>query len=66
MTKDPTGDSGALDRRDFLKRGGTAATGFLAGRGRPQPAGAALPFPQNPVTAGAMPTRDLESVPDTI
>lgn len=59
MSNDAPGDRGALDRRDFLKLGGAAASGFLAGSALPQPASAARPLPQNPVTPGAMPTRNL-------
>jgi len=59
MTHDAPGDPGTLDRRDFLKLGGAAATGFLASSALPQSAHATRPFPHNPVTAGAMPTRNL-------
>jgi aryl-alcohol dehydrogenase-like predicted oxidoreductase len=48
------GNSGQ-GRRDFLKIGGVAAAGLLG-----QPVGAkAAGVPNNPVTAGAMPTRNL-------
>lgn len=48
-----------LPRRDFLKAGGLAAAGFMAGgaataHGRPVPT-----LPLNPHTEGAMPTRNL-------
>ncbi len=59
MTDKPLGDHGTLDRRDFLKLGSAAATGFLAGGALPQSAQAARPFPHNPVTQNAMPTRNL-------
>lgn len=59
MGDDAPGDRGPLDRRDFLKLGGAAATGLLAGSALPPPVHAARPFPNNPVTAGAMPTRNL-------
>lgn len=53
--RDPT----SLARRDFLKVGGAAAAGFLAGGIAPEPAQALPPLPVNPVTQGAMPTRNL-------
>lgn len=59
MTSDAPGGHGTLDRRDFLKLGSVAATGFLAGSALPQSAQAARPFPHNPVTQNAMPTRNL-------
>jgi predicted aldo/keto reductase-like oxidoreductase len=53
----------SLDRRDALKLGAAAAAGFLAGdlaadvaKETPKPISAA---PENPRTAGAMPTRNL-------
>jgi len=53
--------SGGLGRRDFLRFGGAAAAGLLAGGAVPRPAQAAAapPLPHNPVTQGAMPTRNL-------
>jgi hypothetical protein len=54
MTHDAPGDPGTLDRRDFLKLGGAAATGFLAGSALPQSTHATRPFSHNPVTAGAL------------
>lgn len=49
----------SLARRDFLKVGGAAAAGFLARGIAPEPAQALPPLPVNPVTQGAMPTRNL-------
>jgi aryl-alcohol dehydrogenase-like predicted oxidoreductase len=43
-------------RRDFLKLGGIAAAGLLS---QPARAGAAVVVPDNPLTAHAMPTRNL-------
>jgi len=53
--------SGGIGRRDFLKIGGAAAAGLLAGGADPEPARAATlpPLPLNPATQGAMPTRNL-------
>lgn len=53
--------TGGLPRRDFLKLGGAAAAGLLAGGTIPTPSRAAepQPLPHNPVTQGAMPTRNL-------
>ncbi|OGT92148.1 MAG: hypothetical protein A2083_00530 [Gemmatimonadetes bacterium GWC2_71_9] len=51
--------SSPIPRRDFLKVGGAAAAGFLAGGIAPEPAQALPPLPVNPVTQGAMPTRNL-------
>ncbi|HEX7551668.1 MAG TPA: aldo/keto reductase [Candidatus Methylomirabilis sp.] len=59
MEDDGAVDRGGLDRRDFLKLGGAATTGLLAGGLIPQAADAARPFPHNPVTQNAMPTRNL-------
>lgn len=47
----------ALDRRDFLKIGGTAAAGMIAGSAAS--AGVLPPMPDNPRTVKAMPTRNL-------
>ena len=51
--------SSPIPRRDFLKVGGAAAAGFLASGIAPEPAQALPPLPVNPVTQGAMPTRNL-------
>ncbi len=59
MCNDAPGGGSALDRRDFLKLGSAATTGFLAAGALPQPAHAMRLLPQNPVTPGAMPTRNL-------
>lgn len=59
MGNDGAVDRGGLDRRNFLKLGGAATTGLLAGGLVPQAANAARPFPHNPVTQNAMPTRNL-------
>ena len=48
-----------LDRRDFLKMGGTATAAVLAGAALPASSLAAPPLPANPKTAAAMPTRNL-------
>lgn len=48
-----------LDRRDFLKIGGTAAAGLAAGAAVSTPAQALPPLPENPETVKAMPTRNL-------
>lgn len=50
---------GGVDRRDFLKLGGAAAGGFLAGSAVPSAQALTRPLPSNPLTAGAMPTRNL-------
>jgi predicted aldo/keto reductase-like oxidoreductase len=47
-----------LDRRDFLKLGGTATAALLAGAALPSSA-AALPSPSNPATPASLPTRNL-------
>jgi predicted aldo/keto reductase-like oxidoreductase len=56
MSEQPTNDQPAFDRRDFLKLGGTAGAGFLAGS-------VAVPGEAAPVTNSAatalMPTRNL-------
>jgi predicted aldo/keto reductase-like oxidoreductase len=49
----------ALDRRGFLKIGGTAAAGIIAGSAVTTPARALPPLPENPETVKAMPTRNL-------
>jgi hypothetical protein len=48
-----------LDRRDFLKIGGGATAGVLAGAALPSSSLAVPPLPANPKTAAAMPTRNL-------
>ncbi|HWR15261.1 MAG TPA: aldo/keto reductase [Terriglobales bacterium] len=53
-TKNP-----ALIRRDFLKLGGTAAAGIIAGSTLTTSANAMPPLPENPETTKAMPTRNL-------
>jgi len=59
VSDQPTRDPKDLDRRDFLRLGGAAGAGFLAGSvGRPARA-AIPPLPVNPVTPQAMPTRNL-------
>ena len=59
MSDSPTRDPQALDRRDFLRLGGAAGAGLLAG-GLAPPTRAALPsLPVNPATPAAMPTRNL-------
>jgi len=52
-------DTLPLDRRDFLKLGGAAGAGWLAGTVTPRPAEALPPLPDNPATPEAMPTRNL-------
>jgi predicted aldo/keto reductase-like oxidoreductase len=59
MSDDGAVDRDGLGRREFLKLGGAATTGFLAGGMMPQAASAARPFPHNPITQNAMPTRNL-------
>lgn len=49
----------SLVRRDFLKLGGTAAAGIIAGSAVSAPAHALPPLPDNPETPNAMPTRNL-------
>ncbi len=59
MTDQPIPDPKGLVRRDFLRLGGAAGAGLLAG-GLGRTARAALPpLPANPVTPQAMPTRNL-------
>jgi hypothetical protein len=52
----------SFDRRDFLKIGGTAAAGIVAGAAVTTPAGALPPMPDNPETVKAMPTRNLGKI----
>jgi hypothetical protein len=49
----------SLDRRDFLKIGGSAAAGFAAHSVLTPQAQAMPPLPANPATPTAMPTRNL-------
>ncbi len=49
----------SLDRRDFLKLGGTATAALLAQSVVPTVAHALPPLPLNPVTDKSMPTRNL-------
>ena len=49
----------SLDRRDFLKIGGTAAAGMVTAAAVATPARALPPLPENPETVKAMPTRNL-------
>ena len=49
----------SLDRRDFLKIGGTAAAGIVTAAAVSTPARALPPLPENPETVKAMPTRNL-------
>jgi len=49
----------SLDRRDFLKIGGTAAAGMVTAAAVSTPAHALPPLPENPETVKAMPTRNL-------
>ena len=48
-----------IPRRDFLKAGGAAAAGFLAGGAVPAHATSPTQLPANPRTDRAMPTRNL-------
>jgi hypothetical protein len=61
MHDDATTTTGGIGRRDFLKLGGAATAGLLAGGIATEPAraGGAPPLPFNPRTQGAMPTRNL-------
>jgi aryl-alcohol dehydrogenase-like predicted oxidoreductase len=59
MSDQISDDGGELHRRDFLKLGGAAAGGFLAGAAVPPAHAVTRPLPSNPVTPGAMPTRNL-------
>jgi len=60
MTSDESTTTGGIGRRDFLKLGGAATAGLLAGNLAPEPARAGTPsLPFNPRTPGAMPTRNL-------
>ncbi len=52
-------DAVPIPRRDFLRVGGAAAAGALAGGLVPAPARALPPLPNNPATEPAMPTRNL-------
>jgi hypothetical protein len=59
MRDEQSRDPQNLDRRDFLRLGGTAGAGLLAGA-LVRRAGTALPsLPANPRTPKAMPTRNL-------
>jgi len=53
------GKKPGLDRRDFLRMGGTATAAVLAGAALPVSNLAAPPLPSNPATPAAMPTRNL-------
>ena len=60
MTSDESTTTGGIGRRDFLKLGGAATAGLLAGGIAPEPVRAGTPpLPLNPSTQGAMPTRNL-------
>ncbi len=50
---------GGIGRRDFLKLGGAATAGLLAGPVLAERAAAEPALPHNPVTLAAMPTRNL-------
>jgi len=50
---------GGIGRRDFLKLGGAATAGLLAGPALAGRGAAEPPLPQNPATPVAMPTRNL-------
>lgn len=56
-TEGPQG--GGIGRRDFLKIGGAATAGILAGGVLPARADALPALPANPATPAAMPTRNL-------
>jgi hypothetical protein len=58
MSDDKTSRA-AVDRRDFLKLGGTATAAILAQGLAPATARALPPLPANPATDKAMPTRNL-------
>ena len=53
------GKKPGLDRRDFLRMGGTATAAVLAGAALPASTLAVPPLPSNPATPAAMPTRNL-------
>jgi predicted aldo/keto reductase-like oxidoreductase len=60
MSDQTTTTAGGIGRRDFLKLGGAATAGLLAGSVAPEPVRASTPpLPLNPRTQGAMPTRNL-------
>jgi hypothetical protein len=61
IMSDDGAQGGGIGRRDFLKLGGAAAAGLLAGGPLSAPVRAAEvpPLPHNPATQGAMPTRNL-------
>jgi predicted aldo/keto reductase-like oxidoreductase len=60
MHDDDTPTAGGIGRRDFLKLGGAATAGLIAGGLTPEPVRAGTPpLPFNPRTQGAMPTRNL-------
>jgi predicted aldo/keto reductase-like oxidoreductase len=50
---------GGIGRRDFLKIGGAATAGILAGGALPEPAGAEPALLHDPLAQAAMPTRNL-------
>ncbi|HXE91244.1 MAG TPA: aldo/keto reductase [Terriglobales bacterium] len=56
--KEPSGETNR-PRREFLKMGGAATAGFLAGSVAGSQATAFPPLPENPATAPAMSTRNL-------
>jgi predicted aldo/keto reductase-like oxidoreductase len=58
MSHDPTAHD-PIGRRDFLKLGGAATAGLLAGPVLDARSAAAAPLPHNPATPDAMPTRNL-------
>jgi uncharacterized protein len=61
MSEEKPGSKPTQDRRQFLKTGGAVAAALVAGNGVSASAAASkLPsLPSNPVTPGAMPTRNL-------
>jgi hypothetical protein len=59
MSDDPPRAPQNLDRRDFLRLGGAAGAGMMAGALAPRSGGAPSPAPVNPRTPKAMPTRNL-------
>ncbi len=56
---DDRSQAGAVERRDFLKLGGTAAAALVANTLVPSAAHALPPLPANPATDKSMPTRNL-------
>lgn len=56
---DPSTPPPSSERRDFLKLGGAAAAGFVAHAALTPSTHALPPLPENKITPGAMPTRNL-------